>query len=75
MTLLRRLLVTLAVLAGLATGHTYADENFLSNGVKINYSVKGKGEPIILIHAAGFPAAGSTGTCPARPGCWPGTTR
>ncbi len=39
-----------AVLAGLALPRAGADETFTSNGVKINYAVKGKGEPVILIH-------------------------
>jgi pimeloyl-ACP methyl ester carboxylesterase len=40
-----------AILVGAAVvPHACADETFDSNGVKINYSVKGKGEPVILIH-------------------------
>ena len=50
MTLFRGLLTMLAVLVGLAACRTYADETFVSNGVKINSSVKGQGEPVILIH-------------------------
>lgn len=50
MTMFRGFLVMLAFLVGLAGGPLYADESFISNGVKINYSVKGKGEPVILIH-------------------------
>jgi pimeloyl-ACP methyl ester carboxylesterase len=41
----------LAILVGhVVVGRAGADETFSSNGVKINYSVKGKGEPVILIH-------------------------
>lgn len=50
MTLLRGLPTTLSVLVCLVGGRAYADETFVSNGVKINYSVQGKGEPVILIH-------------------------
>src|SRR4051794_26647861 len=51
MTLLRGWLAALAILAGHAgVSRASADETFDSNGVKINYSVKGKGEPVILIH-------------------------
>jgi pimeloyl-ACP methyl ester carboxylesterase len=44
MTMLALLIVTAAV------GCARADETFNSNGVKINYAVQGKGEPVILIH-------------------------
>jgi pimeloyl-ACP methyl ester carboxylesterase len=40
---------TLVLLLGLS-GCAQADRTFMSNGVKINYAVKGKGEPVILIH-------------------------
>jgi pimeloyl-ACP methyl ester carboxylesterase len=41
----------LAILLGqAAVSPARADEIFDSNGVKINYAVKGKGEPVILIH-------------------------
>src|SRR5438445_7936307 len=51
MTLFRVLLTTLAILIGQAELYrAWADEKFDSNGVEINYSVKGKGEPVILIH-------------------------
>jgi pimeloyl-ACP methyl ester carboxylesterase len=49
MTSLRGLLTSLVVLVCLAGSRAAADE-FVSNGVKIHYSVKGKGEPVILIH-------------------------
>jgi len=51
MTLLRGLLTLFAILAGQAGAYrAWADETFDSNGVKINYAVKGQGEPVILIH-------------------------
>jgi pimeloyl-ACP methyl ester carboxylesterase len=51
MTRLHGLLTTLALFAVTAAPHgARADETFDSNGVKINYKVKGKGEPVILIH-------------------------
>jgi pimeloyl-ACP methyl ester carboxylesterase len=51
MTLFRGLLTMLAILVGPAGVHrARADDTFDSNGVKINYAVKGKGEPVILIH-------------------------
>jgi pimeloyl-ACP methyl ester carboxylesterase len=51
MTPFRGLLTMLAILVGDAGVYrAWADETFDSNGVKINYSVKGKGEPVILIH-------------------------
>jgi pimeloyl-ACP methyl ester carboxylesterase len=54
---LRCLVTLLAVLVGQAfVARAAADETFDSNGVKINYSVKGKGEPVILIH--GFFSSG-----------------
>jgi pimeloyl-ACP methyl ester carboxylesterase len=49
MKLFRGLLAVLAVVIGQAAV-CRADETFDSNGVKINYLVKGKGEPVILIH-------------------------
>ena len=51
MPILRGLLSVLAILvfpAGVRCA--WADTTFESNGVKINYSIKGKGEPVILIH-------------------------
>jgi pimeloyl-ACP methyl ester carboxylesterase len=51
MTRLRGLLVVLATLACATWSDCVrADETFDSNGVKINYSSKGQGEPVILIH-------------------------
>ena len=47
----RGLLTMLAILLGQAgVGRAWAEGTFTSNGVKINYAVKGKGEPVILIH-------------------------
>jgi len=43
-------LLALALFAVLAGSRTWADETFVSNGVKMNYAVKGAGEPVILIH-------------------------
>src|SRR5947209_5578257 len=54
--MLRPLVTALAGLIVLAGSRAQADETFLSNGVKINYAVKGQGEPIILIH--GFLSSG-----------------
>jgi pimeloyl-ACP methyl ester carboxylesterase len=51
MTRFSGLATILAVLVGNAVAQcARADETFNSNGVKINYLVKGKGEPVILIH-------------------------
>jgi poly(3-hydroxyalkanoate) synthetase len=51
MTPVRGFLTMLVILVGEAgVCRAWADETFDSNGVKINYSVKGKGEPVILIH-------------------------
>jgi pimeloyl-ACP methyl ester carboxylesterase len=51
MTRFRGLLTVCAILIGLrGFDHTRADETFDSNGVKINFAVRGKGEPVILIH-------------------------
>jgi hypothetical protein len=50
MTPRRHVVLALGGLIILAGTRAQADESFMSNGVKINYSVKGQGEPIILIH-------------------------
>jgi pimeloyl-ACP methyl ester carboxylesterase len=51
MTRYRRWLAPLALLISLAgVSPAGADDTFDSKGVRINYSVKGKGEPVILIH-------------------------
>jgi pimeloyl-ACP methyl ester carboxylesterase len=53
---IRRSLPTLAVLLCMIECRALADESLVSNGVSINYSVKGEGEPVILIH--GYLASG-----------------
>lgn len=51
MTRHRCLLTMLAILVGpVGANRAGADDSFDSNGVRIHYSVKGKGEPVILIH-------------------------
>ena len=50
MTVARRMLTALAVLIGPVASRAWGDDSFNSNGVKINYAVKSKGEPVILIH-------------------------
>jgi len=51
MTGLRGSFTGCAILVGLVEfDRALADETFDSNGVKITYAVKGKGEPVILIH-------------------------
>lgn len=42
--------VCLLVVAGLATAE---DKYFDSNGVKLNYVIQGKGEPVVLLHGFG----------------------
>jgi len=56
MTPLRLSLTTLCLFVGLTDSRAKADESFLSGGVKINYKVKGKGEPVVFIH--GFLSSG-----------------
>jgi pimeloyl-ACP methyl ester carboxylesterase len=46
----RWLLTVTLLVVPLGGARAWADETFESNGVRINYSVKGKGEPVILIH-------------------------